>query len=131
AASSGRATRIRSISPSMREIVAAVIRNIKFSAQSSDVADPAIAMHGLVAMMAKRMFRTAVEHKPMKISQRTETGAMWLAMGLVAVMSVYFSIRSEGFLEADACTHYLFARHALDHPQYLVDVWGRPWCTGL
>lgn len=48
-------------------------------------------------------------------------GALWLRE----------AVRSEGFLEADACTHYLFARFAFDEPFRFVDIWGRPIKTLL
>lgn len=38
---------------------------------------------------------------------------------------------SEGFLEADACSHYLIARFAFDEPYRFVDIWGRPFKTLL
>jgi hypothetical protein len=46
-------------------------------------------------------------------------------------LSLWGAAASEGFLEADACTHFLYARFALQTPAYLVDIWGRPLCTGL
>jgi hypothetical protein len=56
-----------------------------------------------------------------------------LVVGIVifAAMSTWMAIASKGFLEADACTHYMFARHSLAEPAYLVNVWGRPLCTCL
>src|SRR6185312_14297420 len=54
-----------------------------------------------------------------------------LVIGIIifAAMSTWMAIASKGFLEADACTHYMFARHAFEEPAYLVNVWGRPLCT--
>jgi hypothetical protein len=52
------------------------------------------------------------------------------AIVIFAAMSLWMAIASKGFLEADACTHYMFARHAIDEPAYLINVWGRPLCTG-
>ena len=46
-------------------------------------------------------------------------------------MSLWMAIASKGFLEMDACTHYMFARHALAEPTYLINIWGRPLCTGI
>ena len=43
----------------------------------------------------------------------------------------FFAVTSEGFLTGDALTHYLFAKHAIAEPHYLVNVWGRPFCTAL
>jgi hypothetical protein len=48
-----------------------------------------------------------------------------------SIFSIWGAITSEGFLEADAITHYLYARFAISEPHYLVNVWGRPLCTGL
>jgi hypothetical protein len=53
------------------------------------------------------------------------------AAGVFAILSVWAAVVSEGFLEADSCTHYLYARFALAEPHYLVNVWGRPLCTGI
>lgn len=53
------------------------------------------------------------------------------ATAIFVVLSLWAAIASEGFLEADACTHYLYARFALAEPHYLVNVWGRPLCTAL
>jgi hypothetical protein len=54
-----------------------------------------------------------------------------LIIGIVvfAVMSLWMGTVSKGFLEADSCTHYTIARHALEEPANLVSVWGRPLCT--
>jgi hypothetical protein len=54
-----------------------------------------------------------------------------LAILIFSALSLAASITSHGFLEADGCTHYLYARYALAEPHYLVNVWGRPFCTGL
>jgi hypothetical protein len=59
----------------------------------------------------------------------------WLPLGLAtivfAALSLTAAIQSEGFLEADACTHYQYAKFALAEPHYLVNVWGRPFVTAL
>lgn len=54
-----------------------------------------------------------------------------IAAVLFSVLSLWAAVTSEGFLEADACTHYLYARFALAEPHYLVNVWGRPLCTAI
>jgi hypothetical protein len=54
-----------------------------------------------------------------------------LAVGVFAALSVFCSRTSEGFLEADACTHYLYARFAFERPDFLVNIWGRPICTAI
>src|SRR4051812_46755301 len=54
-----------------------------------------------------------------------------IGMAIFAVLSSWAAVKSQGFLEADATTHYLFARFALHEHHYLVNVWGRPLITGL
>ena len=54
-----------------------------------------------------------------------------LAVAAFAALSATMAVRSDGFLEGDACTHYLYARYAWSAPAYLANVWGRPICTGL
>src|SRR5436190_1422504 len=61
---------------------------------------------------------------------RNDRVALWLGVAIFSALSLWMAVRSKGFLEADACTHYVFARHAIEEPQYLADVWGRPLCTG-
>src|SRR5437762_14392282 len=62
-------------------------------------------------------------------------GRSWPVMVAAAlifsVLSIWGAVKSEGFLEADACTHYQYARFALGEPHYLVNVWGRPFATAL
>ncbi|HQY88992.1 MAG TPA: glycosyltransferase family 39 protein, partial [Tepidisphaeraceae bacterium] len=58
--------------------------------------------------------------------------ANWFLLGvcaLFAIASVVSGLISEGFLEADGCSHYIYARFAFDYPVYLVDTWGRPFKT--
>lgn len=54
-----------------------------------------------------------------------------IAIAIFAALSIAASVTSHGFLEADACTHYLYARFALEEPHFLVNVWGRPLFTAL
>jgi hypothetical protein len=54
-----------------------------------------------------------------------------VAVCIFATLSIAASLLSEGFLEADGCTHYLYARFALREPHFLVNVWGRPLFTAL
>ena len=49
-----------------------------------------------------------------------------LAIVCFAALSIAAAITSEGFLEADACTHYLYARFAFQQPHYFINIWGRP-----
>jgi hypothetical protein len=46
-------------------------------------------------------------------------------------MSVTMAVISRGFLEGDACSHYLKARAAYTNLADLLSVWGRPFCTAL
>ena len=54
-----------------------------------------------------------------------------LAIAIFAILSCYCAFTSQGFVAADACMHYLYARFAIHEPAYLVDVWGRPLVTAL
>jgi len=54
-----------------------------------------------------------------------------LAIGVFSALSILAAVTSQGFLEADAGTHYLYARFAVTEWHYLTNVWGRPLCTGL
>src|SRR3954451_13063731 len=65
------------------------------------------------------------------ITERSSLRPLAIAMAIFAVLSAYAAVKSQGFLEADAVTHYLFARFALHEHHYLVNVWGRPLITGL
>ena len=48
-----------------------------------------------------------------------------------AILSLTCAVISDGFVAADACTHYLYAKYAFANPINLVDVWARPFCTLL
>src|SRR5436189_4921019 len=54
-----------------------------------------------------------------------------VATVIFAALSITMAVKSPGFLEADACTHFQYARFALSEPHYLVNVWGRPFVTAL
>ncbi len=54
-----------------------------------------------------------------------------VAICIFAALSVTAAITSTGFLEADSCTHYLYARYAFAEPYLFVNIWGRPICTGI
>jgi hypothetical protein len=54
-----------------------------------------------------------------------------LVIAIFVVLSLTCAVLSDGFVAADACTHYLFARYAFADPVNLVDVWARPLCTLL
>lgn len=53
------------------------------------------------------------------------------ALAVFVVLSLACAVLSPGFVSADACAHYLFARYAFTDPVNLVDVWARPVCTLL
>ena len=57
--------------------------------------------------------------------------ALLLAILIFAALSTWCSIKSVGFLEADAMTHYMFARFSFREWSYFVNVWGRPLCTAV
>jgi hypothetical protein len=57
--------------------------------------------------------------------------AVAIAIVVFAALSLTAAVTSPGFLEADSCTHYLYARAAWAHPAYIANVWGRPVCTAL
>src|SRR5439155_11629192 len=62
---------------------------------------------------------------------RVTTGAVLVAIAIFASLSIWGAIRSDGFLEADSCTHYIYARYAFAQPHLFVNIWGRPVCTGV
>jgi len=82
----------------------------------------------LMAEVASCELRVASEEKSSHNSQLT---TLFYAIIPFAICSVAAAVRSQGFLESDGGMHYLLARHALAEPFYFVDVWGRPFCTGL
>jgi hypothetical protein len=54
-----------------------------------------------------------------------------LAIAVFAALSATMAVKSDAFLEGDACTHFMYARAAFAAPYLLVNVWGRPICTAL
>ncbi len=65
------------------------------------------------------------------VCTRSDLAYVALAVAAFAAASATMAVRSDAFLEADACTHYMYARAAWTAHYYLVNVWGRPICTGL
>lgn len=61
----------------------------------------------------------------------TPWGPILLAAGVFAGLSLLGAIFSKGFLEADACTHYIYSRFCLQERHLLTNVWGRPFCTAI
>jgi hypothetical protein len=66
-------------------------------------------------------------------ARRVCHGGRAVAWAMVAfiVLSFAAAFTSDGFLDTDAATHYLFARYAFRSWFYLVNIWGRPLTTGL
>src|SRR5687767_108535 len=54
-----------------------------------------------------------------------------LAITIFSALSLAAAFTSRGFLEADACTHYLYARFAWEEWHYFTNVWGRPFVTTI
>src|SRR5437764_857034 len=54
-----------------------------------------------------------------------------VAITIFAGLSLWAAAASDGFLEADSCTHYIYARYAFAEPHLFVNIWGRPVCTGV
>ncbi len=84
-------------------------------------------------MSALTVEKLAIEQEP---SLPRCTTAVVLTLAIFTALSITCAITSDGFLEADSCTHYLYARLSLREPvsenlHHLVNVWGRPLCTGL
>jgi hypothetical protein len=61
----------------------------------------------------------------------TDRGVVVSAVLVFSILSLICAILSDGFVTADACTHYLYAKYAFADPINLVDVWARPFCTAL
>lgn len=57
--------------------------------------------------------------------------ANFLAPVLLIGVSIVLVIRSTGFVEADEISHFLKARYAWENWREILDIWGRPLCTGL
>ena len=66
-------------------------------------------------------------------SRSNHDRATWIpivvATTIFSALSIWAARASDGFLEADACTHYMYARFALSEVHYFVNVWGRPFVT--
>src|SRR4051794_27479417 len=71
-----------------------------------------------------------LQSQSMKQQSRDRTPVV-ITILVFAALSIAAAVTSEGFLEADACTHYLYARFAFSQPHYFVDIWGRPICTAI
>lgn len=62
-------------------------------------------------------------------TQHKTVAILLLAIVVFAGLSSWAAKSSDGFVEADGCTHYLYARFAVEHPYLLVNVWARPLVT--
>ena len=85
-------------------------------------------------MTASAVEQLLLEQRPK--ARSSAIMAVLLTITIFAALSITCAVTSEGFLEADSCTHYLYARLTLREPvhenlHHLVNVWGRPLCTGL
>jgi hypothetical protein len=74
-----------------------------------------------------------VEELPLARPARTYNNGLALLLGILtfAALSTWCSVKSVGFLEADAMTHYMFARFSFREWSYFVNFWGRPLCTAV
>ena len=70
----------------------------------------------------------AIQRRQKIDSSRVAAAAAILAF---AALSLTCAVLSQGFVAADACTHYLYAKWAFADPVNLVDVWARPFGTAL
>src|ERR1700733_2748531 len=57
--------------------------------------------------------------------------AVLIAAAIFSILSINLAVKSDGFLDADAATHYAFARNASHDLYALTNVWARPLATGL
>ncbi|MGH7178547.1 MAG: hypothetical protein ACREJC_14315 [Tepidisphaeraceae bacterium] len=64
------------------------------------------------------------------IDRSERVPAAW-CIAVFTALSLAASLTSESFLEADGCTHYLYARFAFSEWHYFINIWGRPLCTIL
>ena len=70
--------------------------------------------------------------EPVDAPRRPADGrVLWGAIVLFSALSLTCAALSDGFLTADALTHYLYSKYSFQHPALLVDMWGRPLVTGL
>ena len=82
------------------------------------------------------MSRTALEYAEPSVltareRDRSNLGAAVMAVIVFAGLAIYCAFKSASDIEADAVTHYMIARWALEDHIHLVSVWGRPLCTLL
>ncbi len=73
--------------------------------------------------------RTIVEPHLTPSGTRPQSRLVVPAVG--GAFLLYVAIFSPGFYEADELTHFLMARDSWHEARGLLDIWGRPACTGL
>src|SRR5215212_5355402 len=82
----------------------------------------------------QRALMPAIDQPPRatsRLSSRRDNWSIAIAIFTFTVLSLAVSITSDGFLEADGCTHYQYAKFAFSEPHYLINIWGRPVCSVL
>jgi hypothetical protein len=67
---------------------------------------------------------------PGPAARRGAGGALAVAAAFAA-LSLYCAVKSDGFLEGDAVTHFVGARSAVEEPARLLGIWGRPVVTAI
>src|SRR6185312_14449356 len=80
----------------------------------------------------RRKYRMSVPDNQIASNLGSESSSNCTSVIVIAVfaaMALVCAILSQGFVAADACTHYLYAKYAFVDPVNLVDVWARPLCT--
>lgn len=58
--------------------------------------------------------------------QRRWPPSVWVAAAIFSILSIWMAATSLGFLEADACTHFISASFGFKQPHRLVSIWDRP-----
>lgn len=57
--------------------------------------------------------------------------AVLLGIAIFSALSAAAAVSSDGFLEADGCVHFEYAKFALREHHLFTNVWGRPFCTAI
>ena len=81
--------------------------------------------------MTRTAFLESVPLQHQASTLRSDLIPIVLAVLIFSAGSIWAAITSDGFLEADSVTHYIYARHAIVESHYFVNVWGRPLVTAL
>jgi hypothetical protein len=82
---------------------------------------------------AAAVLAPTLDYRDPTVDPRAYHNRLALVVAAVAfsALSLWCAVKSAGFLEADAMTHYMFARFSFREWSYFVNVWGRPLCTGV